>query len=282
MITRFLNRARTFLPHLTLFLFAVFSSTAARANLDDHGGPVMQDTIHAFFIYWTPSGVALGNAIADGVGNFESLDQRFFTDVAGTGYMNVVVQYPGHCGGGRCVLSNDGGSIAFGGSWVDTQAYPTHGSPSTAGTQANPLSDSDIQNEVTRAISQNHWTADANAVFFVVTGVFNSGANSGNPVEECASDGSDCTFKGNAFCAYHDHFGSTPTLYGYLSDASFMHGGCSEGLSSAVNGQLSSDREVALMSHEYIESVTDPQGNAWWKPRAATRSATSATRSQRR
>src|SRR5689334_18944229 len=129
MMTNFFNRTRVVLAHLIIVLLAAFLPSAARANLDDHGGPVMRDTIHAFFIYWTPSGVVLDNSVADGTGNFVSLHQRFFLDVAATGFMNVVVQYPGHCSGGRCVLSNGGGSVAFGGSWVDTQAYPTHGSP---------------------------------------------------------------------------------------------------------------------------------------------------------
>lgn len=259
MIVSVINQARKSAARVFLLaIFATAMASTARADLQDNGGPVMRDTIHAFFIYWTPTGVVLDNALPDGVGNFQSLEQRFFDDVANTDYMNIATQYPGHCSGIRCVLSNDSSSVAFGGSWVDTQAYPTHGIGSTAGTQTNPLSDADIQAEVSRAIDQNHWTADANAIFFVVTGVFSS---SGNPVEEC--DGLNCTFKGVAFCAYHRAFGSTPTLYSYLSDASFMRGGCAEGLPGAVNGQISSDREIAMMTHEFMESVTDPQGNAW-------------------
>ena len=261
MVRGVLGKALLMLVPIYAAMLMALLSTAAYADLVDHGGAVMSDIIRAYMIYWTPSGVVLDNTVTGGTGNFQTLNQQFYNDVATSGYMNIVRGYPGTCSGSPCLLSNTAGSVTLGGAWVDTQAYPDHGNSATAGTQANPLTDADIQAEVTRAITQNAWSVDANAIFIVVTGVFSS---SGNPVEEC--NGSNCTFGGSAFCAYHSYFGSTPTIYSYLSDASFMRGGCNEGLSSAVNGQISSDREVALMTHEFIEAVTDPQLGTWWEP----------------
>ena len=228
----------------------------AQNNLNNHGGRTMQNQIKGFFIFWTPSGVVLDTSVTDGVGNFESLLQRFFNDLSSSPYFNINTEYPGQCGSNQCVVQNGAAAVRFGGSWVDTQAYPN-----SSGTRTKPLQDSDIRNEVTHAISQNHWTADGNSEFFVITGVFRS---SGAEVEECDSSGSSCTF--NAFCAYHGNFiaNGQDVLYGYLSDASFNSAGCGEGVSTAVNSQIASDREVALMTHEFTETVTDPDGDAWW------------------
>lgn len=230
----------------------------AANNLDNHGGPTMQNQVKGFLIYWLPNGVVLDTSQGDGVGNFETLTQRFFNDLSSTSYFNITTQYPGGCGNNECVVANGTGAVTLGGHWVDPQNYPNG-----RGTSTNPLQDSDIQNEVQRAIGQNHWNVDGNSEFFVITGVFKS---SGAGVVEC--NGGGCTLPGpSGFCAYHGHFGfnGTTALYGYLSDASFNSGGCGESLSSSPpNGQLASDREVAMMSHEFFETITDQQGNAWW------------------
>jgi hypothetical protein len=234
---------------------ALAAGPALAGNLVNNGGPIMQNTTRAYLIFWLPAGVVLDSGQTNGIGNFETLMQRFYADVSGSSYLNIVTQYPGTCGSNQCVLQNGAGAAALGGSWVDTQAYPNN-----RGTATNALQDSDIQNEVTRAINQNNWTVDGNSEFFVVTGQWQA---TGAGVVECS--GSNCTAPGG-FCAYHSNFslsGNT-VLYGYLSDASFNSGGCGEGTSTATNGQLSSDRQVALMTHEWFETITDPLGNAWW------------------
>jgi hypothetical protein len=231
---------------------------SAQVNMTAHGGPVMVNQVKVYLIYWTPSGVVLDSSVTDKTGNFRTLSQQFFSDVSGSGYMNIVTQYPGTCNGSPCVLSNGADAVKNIGVWVDTQAYPHPGVNNDSGTQANPLTDADIRNEVTRAIGENHWTADENSIFFVITGIFSS---NGKLVEECA--GLACTFTAlNGFCAYHLLFGST--FYSFLNDASFARGGCDEGITTAVNTQIASDREVALMTHEFMETVTDPQINSWF------------------
>jgi len=237
-------------------LFVCAPVLFAANNLNNHGGRTMQNQIKGYVIFWTPSGVVLDSSVSDGTGNFVSLHQRFFNDLAASSFFNIDTQYPGQCGTNQCVVANGPGAVKLGGSWVDSQAYPN-----SSGTRAKPLQDSDIQNEVTRAISQNHWTIDGNSEFFVITGVFKS---SGAEVEECDGSGSSCTF--NAFCAYHGNFSSSgqDVLYSYLSDASFNSAGCSEGISSATNLQIASDQEIALLTHEFTETVTDPFGDGWW------------------
>jgi hypothetical protein len=242
---------------LTFLIGSLAPSAVAANNLNNNGGPTMQNQIKAFLIYWLPSGVVLDTSVTNGVGNFETLTQQFYRDLSATSYVNIVTQYPGSCGSNECVVQNQAGAVALGGFWVDTQAYPH------AGSQADPLGDADIQNEVKRAITQNHWSSGANTEFFVFTGVVK---NTGKEIEECDSSGSNCTFKGVSFCAYHGNFGLNGgnAFYGFLSDASFNTAGCAEGTNTAVNTQLASDREVAMMSHEFFETITDPLGNAWW------------------
>jgi hypothetical protein len=242
---------------LALTLGGVDSTEAA--NLSPGGGPVMVNPIKVYLIYWLPAGFVLDATVWErnaGIGNFELLTQRFFNDISATSYFNIVIQYPGTCGSSSCVVQNIAGAVALAGHWVDAQAYPH------AGTQSDALQDIDIQNEIQRAISQNHWSVDANSEFFVFTGV---NEINGDEVEECQTAVS-CTF--NAFCAYHGYSSINKAPYAYLSDASFNSSGCSEGINYAPNGQLSSDREVVLMSHEFFESVTDPLQNCsgWCDP----------------
>jgi len=224
----------------------------------------MQSPVRVFLIFWTPPGVVLDASAADGMGNFQSLLQGFIGDLSGSAYANILTQYPGACGQNQCVLSNGPGAFVLGGSWTDSLAYP-----GGRGTRANPLQDSDIQNEVTRAIAQNFWTVDNNAVFFVVTGVFKS---TGALVEECAGGG--CTF--NFFCGYHDYFSSAGNniRYSYISDGGAREDyGCDMGIAThsvrfpdqvPINGQVSSDRAVVLVSHELFETVTEPEPHTGW------------------
>jgi hypothetical protein len=227
----------------------------AATNIPDNGGPTMLNQVKVFLIFWQPSGVVFDSSVANGVGNYETLPERFLGDVSGTSYLNILTQYPGSCGSNQCVLRNQAGAIGFGGSWVDTGAYPH------AGTQADPLQDSDIQAEVQRAATQNHWAVNGNALFFVVTGVIK---NTGVKVEECTPFGN-CTFGGpGSFCAYHSTFsqGGNSVVYGYLSSVGGGNG-CLEGIGTPANGQVASDRLVALMTHEFAEAVSDPHLDAW-------------------
>ena len=79
--------------------------------------------------------------------------------------------------------------------------------------------------------------------------------------------GSICSFGNSSaggICGRHNQFISsgTPIIYAYVIDAG-TNGGCNEGTFASVNGQLASDREVALMTHEFFEAVVDPVINTW-------------------
>jgi hypothetical protein len=242
------SRCRVLMIAVALIFMAALPGAKAQNNLTYQGGAVMHGEATAYLIYWLPPGVVLDSTVPDGVGNFKTITQNFFSYVSGTSYYNILSQYPDNCGGPKCTVN---GTVAVGGAWTDTRAYPH------AGTAANPLTDGDIQAEVNQAIATNHWQLSDSNEYFVFTGA---------GIQECQKSGS-CTGN-NGFCAYHSSYsnGQKAIIYAYMSDVNFNVAGCNESISSGANGQLASDQEVAAMSHEFFESVSDPYQKGWWNP----------------
>jgi hypothetical protein len=256
----FLKPIRSLLAIAIIFACALLGPAWGQNNLVYQPNTrVLVDPIRVYLIYWVPPGVVLDTSVADGTGNFQSLMQQFVFDISGSDYFDILTQYAGVCGNTPCVAQNyTANPVIFGGAWVDTQVYPN------AGTQLDPLTDSGIQSEITRAIGQNGWVSDQNSVFFVITGVFQS---NNALVEEC--NGGNCTFRGSpSFCGYHKWFTSNNNriVYAYLSDASFNTAGCAFGIATSPSGQIATDRAIALMSHELFESISDPDLNTWTDP----------------
>jgi len=251
------------------FAFAIKAHPASARSDDvvDHRGPIMQGPT-VFLIFWS-AGKNYDSGVADGVGNYQSVITRFFSDISMTDYFGILTQYPGTCGSNQSCRS----AVTVGGVFTDTTPYPH------AGTKSDPLLDSDIQMEVTSSILKNpRWQPGLNAIFFVFTA---------ENVQECFdASHSQCT--GN-FCAYHSSFtfnspgssfNGSPVIYSFMPDVfSIMDPvvglfpACTNGLSTSVigwgscpsppNGQLSTDAAIVVASHEFFESVSDPQGNAW-------------------
>ncbi len=211
-------------PHLLLRSTLMKSSAVtplASNNLSYHGGPVMTGTANAYAIFWEPT----GNVEA----NYNSLIQQYFGDIGGSSLYHNNIQYTNSSGG---YPSN----AAFAGSWVDTTAYPR-----------SPLLDSDIQHEVSRALSSKGWKASSNNIFFVFT----------QRNENICIDSSHSQCASNTFCAYHSNFGSA--LYATMPYAASFR--CNPGHSPNNND---ADQTINVTSHEQIEAATDPQGNAWY------------------
>ncbi len=212
-------------------------------NLIQGSGPIMKNPV-IYNVFWLPTGVHYeSGATAAGDTSYQSLLNRWAADIGGNDYYNIVTQYPGSNG-------TPANSVAFGGSFLDTAAYPH------AGTQADPLSDADIQAEATHAAAVKGWVSDSDHIYLVYTG-FN--------IFQCQTGSSDCNFfksgHTSAYCAYHFFFGST--IYSFMGndDMSGEPGGCSNG--QAPNGDAAADAEISSATHEFIESVTDPKINNW-------------------
>ncbi|HZS75848.1 MAG TPA: hypothetical protein VFA41_04490 [Ktedonobacteraceae bacterium] len=195
---------------------------AAGSNLRYYGGPVMTGTQNVYAIFWEPTGNVQSG--------YNSLIQRYFADVNGSGLYHNNTQY-----------HNSSGSYPSGehlvASWVDTRAYP-----------ANPILDSDIQSEVSRAQSVNGWSSSIHNIFFVFLQA-NEDLCFDSSYSQCAS---------NYFCAYHSYFGSNSIYAAMPYAASFS---CNPGTSPNHND---ADQTINVTSHEQMEAATDPLLNAWY------------------
>jgi hypothetical protein len=186
-----------------------------------NGGPVMTGTMNVYAIFWEPT----SNVSA----NYNGLIKRYFNDVGGSPLYKINNQYTqtGGASPSNAVLA---------GSWVDTIAYPN-----------SPLLDSNIQNEVTRAQSQNSWSSGIDNIFFVFT----------ERNENICADSTQTQCATNTFCAYHSYFG-TNTIYATMPYAASFS--CNPG-ASPNNDEA--DQTINVTSHEQMEAATDPLLSAW-------------------
>jgi uncharacterized repeat protein (TIGR01451 family) len=221
-------------------------------NITNGSGNVMRNTV-IYYDFWLPTGQHYeSNSAGDTA--YENLLIRFANDVGGSQYTNMLTQY----NGGNGSVTD---SVSFGGSWVDSAtAYPH------LGTTGDPLTDSDIQNEVHNAVSTNGWTEDGNHIVAVFTA---------NGIQECM--GGTCTYTGggNGFCAYHYNFsdGGHDSIYAFMAFDNFTHvanytcvagdtfGDNDPNRNIYPNNDVSADAEVNTFSHELGEAIVDPHPN---------------------
>jgi len=208
-----------------------------------HQGQVMH-TQAIYLDFWLPAGATYEPNGSDSA--FESRIKRYFNDVSGTSFYKLLTQYWDESGPVR-------NREQLAGVYFDTAPYPH------AGTQADPLTDLDIQQSVLRAtFAHTTWGQNANRDEFVVI--------TGYGMNECTQEG--CSFlqndnTSNDFCAYHSTLGNG-TVYAYAPDIpacnykpSFSSGLIPENdpVAAAITSSL---------SHEQFESITDPNADAWF------------------
>ena len=203
-------------------------AAATSNNLNYQGGPVENAGTTNYAIFWEPTLTASANPVSP---TYNSLLSRFLTDVGGSSIYGVASQYYQVSGGVTQTIAN---SSTFGGSYVDTSMYP-----------GPTLLDSDIQAAVTRAMAAKGWTGGIGHEFFVFT----------------AKNEVSCTsaFCSNAYyCAYHSSFtsGSQEILYANQPYTNTLPTGCSA--PTSPNGDSDADSTINVVSHELMETVTDP------------------------
>lgn len=200
-----------------------------------HGGPVVQNGT-TYVIFWLPAGFHFepaGSEPGASDTRYETLIQRYFDDVGGSSFFNVVTQYYDNATG---YMPN---SSQLGGVYADTTAYPT-----------TPLADQDIQHEVSRAMLANGWAPGADHFYFVYTGY---------GVQSC--DASGCS--GTDYCGYHSAFyaaGIQPIIYANMPTVS----SCIDFNGPAPNGDPIGDDVINATSHEHVEGSVDPVPDSGW------------------
>jgi len=183
----------------------------------------MANAANVYAIFWEPTGSYVSST-------YNSLILRYFGDVGGSSLYGNNTQYTQNGGG-------DPSNSKLASYWVDTTAYP-----------ANPVSDAQIQSEVTHAQGVNHWSSSIDNIFFVFTA---RGEN--------ICSGSSCSF--TTFCAYHGAFGSN-TIYAAMPYTGTNLSAC--GVSTSPNHDFDADSTINVTSHEQMEAATDPLLNAWY------------------
>jgi PKD repeat protein len=112
-----------------------------------------------------------------------------------------------------------------------------------------------LQQEVAQVITANSLPKGLSDVYFLFLPP---------GVDSCdANNTSSCSY--NVYCAYHSHFPEGGPTAGTVlyADQPFTGPGCSH--SERPNGEPSdADSQLSVLSHEHIETVTDPLGTGWW------------------
>jgi hypothetical protein len=209
------------------------------SNLQYNGGPVMHSDGN-YAIYWEPSGFSTSPT-------YKGIVNGYFTNVAAasgatTNDYSVATQY--YDGTGKIAYN-----ATSGGSFVDTDPYPSLGCASTTGGPC--INDSQLQTEVAHVVAAKGWPRGLGAQYFVY---FPSG------VTTCTSIASyECS--GTVYCAYHSSVGSGNSTLLYANMPYDGISGCDSG--QHPNGDAA-DAELNVTSHESIETITDPLGTAWY------------------
>jgi hypothetical protein len=196
-----------------------------------------------YAIYWIPPGYSVDS-------HYETDINRYLSDVAAasgsqTNVYSVPTQYYDATG-------YIGNQSRFGGSVVDQDPFPA--SDCSDGSANHCLTDQQLQTEIQKEIAAKGWQPGQDAIFFIMTP---------EDVVSC-TDGtsSDCsTTPKTGFCAYHSDFvvNGQPVLYANEPYDAKIDGCDSKESPNADDA----DDTINTISHEQIETISDPWGDAW-------------------
>jgi hypothetical protein len=228
------------------FFDAVFT------NMDYNGGPVMPSNTD-YMVLWSPSGLsAYPDEFVPGVA-------QFFRDLAhdSGGDQNVDSVGPQYNDLTGAVADYD---VRFGGVLVDRHPYPASSCPAVAPV-TNCLTDAEIQQELVSFVTANHLPTDLSHEYFLLTPPHVETCFSSNPATnfDGCSAGEPAPFR--AFCAYHQNTALSTMLFYSNDPYDADNPRCQDG--NYPNGI--SDGEInGGLSHEHVESITDPIPNDAW------------------
>ena len=222
-------------------------------NMDYNGGPVMPSNTDYMFL-WSPQGLS---AYPDG---FVFGIARYFRDLAhdNGGNQNVDSVGPQYNDLTGAVANYD---VRFGGVLIDRHPYPASQCPTNA-TVTNCLTDPQIQQELVSFITAHHLPTDLSHEYYLLTPPHVASCFSGNPATNFDGCSADFPRPVGQFCAYHQNT-ATPTMVFYANmpfDATNPR--CQDG--NYPNGLISDGEINGGLSHEHMESVTDPIPNDAW------------------
>lgn len=229
--------------------------------LSSSGGPVMHNP-EIYIIFWEPSGYHYDNndtySINPSDALYEKIMEGFFINATNSAWMSVAQQYTDGSGA-------PGMSITLKGVIHDSTAFPCG---SGCNSVTTPLSDADVQSEVASDVTKYSLPTGSNVEYFVYTPLniiqcFNSPGQSSGCSANAPSPYS-------AYCAYHNSFtsGTKTIIYAEMPDDGTLLAYCSGYQDNTFpygpNGDEFADWEISISSHEFMESITDPEPSSGW------------------
>lgn len=230
------------IPHLGVHAASLAAVSTPSGPVLYHDGQVMH-TNTVYTIFWAPSGHPMS-------ATYEGLINRYFTDVAAasgtaSNVYSVATQYYDTPAAIQYAST-------FGGSYVDTNPFPANGC-----SQATVcLTDPQLQAEIQRVLTATGWHAGTSTMFFLMTP---------NAVGSCFDvTGTECTT--NAYCAYHSDFIDANGEHVIYADQPYdgTIQGCAGAPGQGFPNDHDADATINAISHEHMEAITDPFGDAWW------------------
>jgi hypothetical protein len=246
--------------------YGLAGNSASSNALSYHGGAIMnpkvsgstQNYLQIYTIYWMPASGTLQNGATTGfAGNYQQVNNLLGQLLPTNHLMNVATQY--YQSNSATTFVNQG---YLAGTTVYTANYPASGCTDSA-TPGACVSDAQVQSAIGAAMTAAGWTPGPNKIFLMYT---SSGEGS------CIS-GSTCAY--TYYCAYHSSFTATingtkgSVIYGnepYGNPSTCQASGQStpNAVVNGVNYGPYADLAANVASHEVMEMVTDPFGNAWF------------------
>ena len=216
-----------------------------------HGGPViLKATTYA--IFWVPPTLQTGASTSMSL-QYRTVQSNLLTDYPGHSIANNNTQY--YQGPPNYTLAYIQNAGSFGGSYVDTSAYPASGC-NDAATPGNCISDAQAQTEIAKVMGIKGWTGGLTKVFLLFT---SSGEGSCLSTNNCAYYGS------SGYCGYHSHFvNSSAQTVAYANIPYGQPSVCQNSGAPSPNNNPAADTAATASSHELTEAITDPMGNAWY------------------
>jgi PKD repeat protein len=216
----------------------------AFTNVDYNGGPVMPSNTN-YAVYWDPAG-APGYAA-----DYKSGLDQYFTDLAADsgGVENVdsiAAQYDDAAGQNAAYASH------FAGGLIDTDPYPQSGCAAAS----ICLTDAQLRSELTHFAAGKHLPLDLAHEYFLLTPPGVASCFEGAAMR--CSPGTPHT----VFCSYHSDVMSGKGVLVY-ADIPYLPGTtCDDG--NHPSGKSADATISGGLSHEHVESITDPEPDTGW------------------
>lgn len=217
-----------------------------------YGGGSVLHWNRTHLIFWSPAGSGL--SFDPG---YESLMEAFLKNVAADSHMTtneygLTGQYT-DSGGPAAYNSTYGGDV------IDTDRLPPSDcvEPSTAPPWNVCLSDADLETEIERVVSDQRLPSTGNDIYFLVTP---------SGLGDCENSGpTDCALGGStdgSYCGYH--FVTPNGIVYAVIPYNAVPGHCQS--DNPRPNSSTADPALSTLSHEQIEAITDPDGDAWTDP----------------